>query len=157
MIEGSLSMVLFVVFFLFPMPVFSGYAVEGFCYPDGPTATVALHSYRSDSNSSSLCPHFWDSTNLHAFTQNATCSTTNSVTTCSCKPQPSIPVHLSWCSDPNKPLAILLPTDVLSVLNGYGIGSTSLLYVFSWGFGVILLAWSIGYAINIAIKIIRKI
>jgi hypothetical protein len=38
-----------------------------------------------------------------------------------------------------------------------GINSVAILQVFSWGFGVVLLGWLLGYACGVAVSIIRKI
>jgi hypothetical protein len=38
-----------------------------------------------------------------------------------------------------------------------GIDAVSILEVFSWGFGVVLLFWSIGFSLGVALDLIRKV
>ncbi len=44
--------------------------------------------------------------------------------------------------------------DQLAVI---GINSADIVAVFGWGFGVVVLAWSIGFAIGVAVDVIRKV
>lgn len=38
-----------------------------------------------------------------------------------------------------------------------GIDPQTILYIWSWGFGSVLSMWSIGYAVGIAVTLIRKL
>jgi hypothetical protein len=38
-----------------------------------------------------------------------------------------------------------------------GITSTSILYVFSWGFAMMLFGWAAGFGIQLAVGLIRRI
>ena len=38
-----------------------------------------------------------------------------------------------------------------------GIDAATILYVWSWGFGSVLLSWSLGYAVGVAVDTIRKL
>lgn len=38
-----------------------------------------------------------------------------------------------------------------------GIDAPTLLLVWSWGFGSVLLMWSLGYALGVAVDVIRKL
>jgi len=50
----------------------------------------------------------------------------------------------------------LNPTDLVLVLSQYDITASSILYVMSWGVGVVLLMWSLGYAVGVAVSLIKK-
>lgn len=47
----------------------------------------------------------------------------------------------------------------LSVLGDsiYNPTPESILYVFTWGMGAVLFSWSIGYAVGVAVKAIRRV
>jgi len=42
-----------------------------------------------------------------------------------------------------------------SIFSEIGITSVDILYVYTWGFGVVFLSFSIGYSIGIALKMIK--
>lgn len=45
-------------------------------------------------------------------------------------------------------------TDLMAFL---GIDSATILYVFTWGMGAVLMSWSLGYVVGIAQDLIKKI
>lgn len=42
-------------------------------------------------------------------------------------------------------------------LAAIGINAADILYVFKWGFGAVVLAWSLGFAVSVAVELIRKV
>ena len=55
------------------------------------------------------------------------------------------------------PFTVLTPADLVVVLAQYQITATNILYVLTWGMGVVLLMWSLGYAIGVAKSVIAKL
>lgn len=41
-------------------------------------------------------------------------------------------------------------------LAAIGINAADVLYAFRWGFGAVLLGWSLGFAVGVAVDLIRK-
>ncbi|MCF6281454.1 MAG: hypothetical protein L3J28_04450 [Candidatus Polarisedimenticolaceae bacterium] len=47
--------------------------------------------------------------------------------------------------------------DFIAALTAYGVTPENILYVFSWGMGVVLMSWSVGFAVGVGIKMINKV
>jgi hypothetical protein len=50
-----------------------------------------------------------------------------------------------------------LPISDLIDWTALGINAPEILYVFSWGFGAVLMSWLLGYGVLLAIGLIRKL
>lgn len=50
---------------------------------------------------------------------------------------------------------LLDASDFRTMVKTYDIPPEDVLYVFSWGFGVVLFFWSLGYAVGIAKSVIK--
>lgn len=48
------------------------------------------------------------------------------------------------------------PVDVMD-LTQLGITPETMLYVISWGFGVVIAGWLIGYVVGVGLEMIRKV
>lgn len=56
----------------------------------------------------------------------------------------------------SSPESALIDTLTLT-FDALGINSLTIAYVYSWGMGVVLLSWSLGYAVSAVISIIKKL
>ena len=58
---------------------------------------------------------------------------------------------------PNNAFIVLNNADYALMVQAYTITPDQVLSVFSWGFGVVLFFWSLGYAVGVAKSVINKL